>query len=294
MSILVPEIASVYGALDSDGVFADGEVPSAHIARVLARSANRLLCRGGEPLLNMVWDSGGAVTETPNGGCQGYGSPSWIQITPGPLTRPKKPGITKAKLNVRAWTRTGESIFIQVGTLASPPVGHATGDSPNTVKIDGNGSWQWHSKSDIPIDYGHVEAIAVYLRGLVTSTAGATGTYGSPNSGTVDQFSTPTEMFDNGATWSLSPTWASGGHAVVFEDGSGRPLGPPQWIVGVIPTIDPTAGSGVPTYATGLRLYPGIQSEFTRTSIVGQTYRIFETARWRLANISLYPQDRTG
>lgn len=282
-SILKPEMAAVFGALDSDAI-GDGDAVSAHLVRSLVKAANRAASRAGEPLFNFIYDSGGNGTETPAGGFVGYGYTLWTRILPGPLFKKKKPGLTKAKLFVRFHARTDEQLFIQVVTRASPFNPIATGSSPNCIKLVGTNAWAWDDKEDIPIAYEGSEEISVFLRGVATTTLG-NGSNGA-NSGTISSISPDgTDVADNVTppNWVLPPAanFASGGHAYVALL-NGNPIAPPSTIISVL------AGDH-------LSIFPGLPAFYhTALQLNGAgAYRIYELPRWRIANIALYPQDRS-
>ena len=284
MSINTPEIAAVYGAIDSDA-YADGDLPSAHICREMIRGANRLLCRG-ERIVNMVWDVSQALhsEDMPAGGYGGYAAPFWTKIGPSPLTRPKPGGLTLAKLHLRISTRNTEEIFIQVESLASEFRKQV--DAPNILRVSGNGSWQWHTLSNIPISPGSWDELGFYLLGTPVS-----GTYsggGTPASQTGGFSVSRTLVEVGGASFTQSPSataWDRLGSCFTVENAGG------DWVV------EPKVIVGVST-ATILDVLPAFtDSEINRingNSAADLTYRIRQLPSWRLANLALYAQDRTG
>lgn len=284
MSILVPDIAASYGGLDSLA-FVDGGVPSAHILRELARQANRLAVRG-HPLLQLIYDSGGLVTESGEGALVGWGWPFWVQITPGPITVPKKPGLELGRLHVRSYSRTNEELYIQVVTDRSPFNARAEHGGSSTVRIVGTGAFQWTTLSDIPLDYSDFEHVSIFLRGLPTTTVGVTATNGSPNVGTVTRIHSTNLLEDSTtpATWNISGgtiDWGINGHCVTIENSTAQQLLEARWITRVFT-------------ATQLQVFPGWPGGLPTDFASGATYRIFEIPRWRIANLALYAQDRTS
>src|ERR1043165_7542017 len=114
-SILVPETAAVFGAIDSAGLV-NGRPVSAHLLRVMNMSANRLLTMG-HPLVTFAYNGQDWRGEA-SGQLKGLGWPFWVPITPGPITRPKMPGLDKAKVFIRINATAGSRLYIQVHTSA--------------------------------------------------------------------------------------------------------------------------------------------------------------------------------
>lgn len=283
MSIYTPEIPTAFGALDS-AVYEDGGPVDAHVLRTLATSAARLVCTG-EPLINLVWDAssdlGGDEAE---GALAGYGWPFWFRITPGPMSRPKMPGLRNGHVIVRAKLRSSETCLVQVETRRRPFSRARGAGDDNVITLTGTGSFAYTTISGLPIDPSDTERVAFWLKGEPTSTPGVTATYGSPNNGTIDRVSQPNVIEDDSATWNASPTsWAEGGHCVVIEDGSGNRLTAPRLIrgVGLLP-------------GPRLYVYPDLEPGFIDGALVGATYKIYEIPQWRVAQLAIYSQDRTG
>lgn len=280
MSIQTPEIPSAFGALDST-VFADGGAADASVLRELARSSNRLACTG-EPLLRLIYDaSTDSLGDTSAGRLLAYGEPFWFALTP-PLTRPKHPGLTRAKLWVYFQARSGEKLHMQVSTSALPFSATAPDDAANVVTLAGTGADAWASLDNIPIAPGNVDYLQLWLRGSPTSTAGSTGTYGSPNTGTITGLPAANIVEDTTATWTNGATnWATGGHVITFEDGSGNQIGQPRAITNVLGD-------------DWLQIYPPIDPGWSQQVIVGATYHIYEASQIRLYSAMLYAKDRVG
>ena len=276
MSIFSPEIPSAFGALDSD-VVADGGPVDAHVLRETARSANRLICLG-EPILNFIWDAStdGANDENP-GTLTGYGLPYWFRITPS-LSREKMPGLTSAKLFVRFKARNTETLELQVATKRRPfdPAGNG-----NVLTLTGTGSAAWADLSGVLIDEGPTEMISVWMRALRTSTTADTATYGAPNTGTVSRIANRDAIESDGATWNTSGSMLGGFHVIEFTNGAGNVVTSLRQIVSV-------------NSSTRLVVYPGFTSDEEYEAVTGSTFTIYEMARWRLINLALYAQDRTG
>lgn len=274
-TIATPEIPATFGALDSD-VYADGGPVDALVLRTLATSANRLMCTG-EPLINLVWDASSDLggDEAP-GSFIGFGWPFWFRLTP-LASRPKTPGQTLGHAIVRVKLRNTETMQVQVETRRRPF--DASGAS-NILSITGTGSDAYVTLDDIPIDPSDTERIAFWARGDVTATTGNTGTYGAPNTGTIDRLQ-GYDLEDDSATWTttVGATWAEGGHGVTFKDGGGTQIAEPRLITAV--------------HATRLSVYPAFSYEEIAI-LAGATYTIVELPRWRVTQLALYAQDRTG
>lgn len=278
--IRIPEIGAVYGAFDS-ALFLDGDVPSAHVLREMSRSANRLLCRG-ERLINLVFDIfGGAHEISPVGALSGWGLPRWSRIVPGPSTVPTMPGFTKAKLFVRAHIAFEQSIQIQIATRAAPFDPGVSNTAVNQVELFGTGFYEWYTLADIPIDTsGGAEVLDIFAIGTqfkVTTQPGGT------SSGTIEEIADSGErLIDTGASYDTTvfDNWAYYGTALSVEDAAGNQTIAPRWV------------TAVPN-STALGVWPRIRPE-ENIRVTGGTYRIRDLPRWRLANIALYAQDRTG
>lgn len=299
MSITSPEYPSIYGALDS-AIYVDGDACDAAVLREIARSANRLLAVG-HPLINWAFDA--KASGESGGMLLGWGYPFWMQILPGPVTRPKKPGLTRASLRVRATARSGERIYIQIATMAAPYDPAANGTASNVLTITGTGSAAWYELDDIPIDYGGVDYVTIYAMGEPTSTAGSTGTYGSPNTGDIDRVDGDGRLVVLDTTWSTTPgsTWADGGHAVIITDAAGEVITAPRWIIDVVELESQLSYTGSPPTITvtdvtprhGLVVYPPLPPGLGGAALRGLTFSIVELAQWRLDALVLQAQDRT-
>jgi len=276
MSILLPKVASVFGALDSDLV-ADGGAADSHVGEVLATSANRLACIG-EPLARFIFDASTDMAGEEGGQLLAFGEPFWFQITPGPITRPKMPRTTRGRLYVHFQARAGEVLYLQVHTAAAPFSPQASAGA-NVLVLAGTGSDAWATLEDIPLVPGVFEQIAVYLRGTPTTTAGNTAVYGAPNTGTIDAVPMPNIIQDLGSGWITSPHWGEGGHAVTFEDGLGNQILSPRSIVNVLGN-------------DWLQIYPPLDAGWSGRALIGATYHIVELPRIRINSMMLYAQDR--
>ena len=291
MSIFTPEIPAEFGALDSAAV-ADGDPIDAHVLRETARSANRLICLG-EPLMNFIWDAStdGSGDENP-GAHIGFGLPYWFRVTP-LIPREKMPGLTSAKLFARFKARNTEVLELQVETKRRPfnPSGNG-----NVLTLTGTGSDAWADLSGVLIDEGPTEMVSVWMRGVGTGTTANTGTYGTPNTGTVERVIGDNSVEVDGAAWnSTGSTLATGGHFVEFTNAAGQRVAESRAIVAVQTYAEVVSASPI-TLRAGSRLvvYPKFTSSLERQMIEGSTFTIYEMPRWRLINLALYAQDRTA
>ena len=301
MSIYDIETASTFGALHGDNL-ADGSPLDSWTLRTMARSSN-LLSSHGEPMLSAVFDSDLSNGDETSGGLLGFGCLHWFQILPGPMTVPKKPGTNSLELCVNvAITGSGgagvDEIEIQVGTIATGGILERPSVSmPNVVSCvsDGSNSWQTFTLSGIPADPGPFEKITIAIRGKLSNppTLANVGTYGSPNTGTVEAFWHVSEsvcnLYSSAATWNTGPgvsTLADGGHAIRVVDSNGVEMLTPRTII----ETGRDTGSGSTRY---LYAYPGLDFPLQTRELRNQTFEIVELPKWRFASIQLWTEDRT-
>jgi hypothetical protein len=272
-SILTPEIPATYGALDSDA-FADGQPADAFVGREVARSHNRLVCRGHALLNDMFDTSGDPITETPEGSLSGYGVPFWFLAVPSPRTVLKKSRCNRMTVDIYSAMRTGEEMMLQIQTDALP-FDPASPAATGTTRIVGTGGWQWTTISDIPLERGEIEHVSLWLRGVPTSTLMSTGgSHGTPNSGTITDL-TPGLDGIRDQTFGAGVNWLQGladdGHALLIENGGGASIAPARWITSSL--------------ADTLGVSPGFDNNALTRSYIGATYKIVELARWRIGAI---------
>lgn len=274
MSLRIPEIPAQFGALDSTA-FTDGDLPSAHILRELARSANRLYTRG-EVLLNWVWDAGQSVHEiSPPGALSGFALPFWHTILP-TTTRPKKPGLTRARMRLRIFVTEDLELLFQVSTRAAPFDQTATSSSVNTVRVVGTNDWQWVTLDNIPISEEQFERIGFHVFGM---PAASVYSGGGTASGTLSGANRERVWHIGAAYNTTGNTWANLGSTVVIEDPSGNMIAN-RWVI------------SVPSTQT-LEIFPPLDSASQIGQMPGLTYELRQLPRYRLGNISLYQKDRT-
>jgi len=293
MSIHDPEIPSLFGALDSLSC-EDGGPLSAHLLRTIALNANRMTSRG-HLMLSLAWPMSGNQNRIPSSGLiaesgdwrfggrigdatayvgSGAVSYRWIRSV-GPVHVKKKPGLRMGTAKITASIGGTDKVYFKVCTVA-------TGSSGATVEAtgDGSGDPQTFTLSDIPMDPGPDEEIALWVRGssLTLPPLGDQATYGYPNTGGIDNPSTLADRFfwpwqtgvgfvveSSGAHTTSNPIWnttgdtyASDPHTIWFYDRFDGLLNPPELITGVGPFG--VSSSGVCLYFDGRNLDPSMQA----------------------------------
>lgn len=248
-TIETPEIASVYGALDS-AAFEDGGSYNAHLLRELARSANRLASKG-QHLLTLPFTER-ASTPSYNGDSDSLPAwtyfeglrtvcptTQWVRITPR-IPIPKRAGLRSAAVRVDARVSSDHEVLLQVATRAAPFDINANGSSPNVVTLTGDGDddVDLYSGSGIPIHHGAYEHVELYVRGLRTGNLANTTYGGTPNQssglingngGYVLRRDRVRAVVDTGtiigssASW-VVPGWGQAGAEIVFYDRQGQEL----------------------------------------------------------------------
>lgn len=284
MSILNREVASRYGALNSD-TFTDGEALSAHVLRALAMSGNRLATKG-HPLFNLVWPTravnsdldphtGGAAD---GGGFAGIAWPQWVKLLH-PLPVPKKPMLNKAEIRIRARVTNGETILLQFATVARPFNAAIALDAPNVLALVGTGAMEDYDLDGVPISEGGFENFEIYVRASPSAMIlGDTGIYGAPNAGTFDGVTAIYALLSV-ATWNPSTgagdAWDEGGHFVEFTDASG------------VRVTSRMITSVTPILAAHAIHYPALSvEELQQVNAAGRHYRILRLPRFNFANIA--------
>lgn len=284
MSIRTPEIAARYGGLDTTSI-ADGQPASAALLRSIAVNTNRLVTQG-EPFLHLIFDSGDHFDPPDDtaGGLQGFGTPYWTMAYPGPLVLPKRPGLNFAEGRIIAKLTEDSVFWLQVGTYASPFRHNAIAGDAGVIEMAGTGDWETYSISDIPIDPGAFEQVTLHLRADPLDDAGDTGTYGSPNTGTLEWLLVDRIKSQTAATWNTdisgNPSWGTGGHWVDIEDPFGRHIVEPKIVVQVFSSNE-------------LLVWPPTEAAQLITFLRGATYTIKKLPEWRVASAVLYTSDRT-
>ncbi|MEQ8278322.1 MAG: hypothetical protein RMA76_38120 [Deltaproteobacteria bacterium] len=285
MPIRTPEIASLFGALES-GAFTDGNPMSAHLLRVMTMQRNRLITKP-QVLFNLIWPT--YDTSEVNGGAYaGFAPLVWTRITL-PITVEKFPGHTRANVRLSGVFSSGHEMLFQVATRAVPFRANARSSDDNVISVTGTGSTQDLSIDGVQMIPGTREYFELWVRGFATAQAGATGTFGSPNSGDLEAMGADYVQDADSLTWfatgSGSLSWAEGGHYVEITDGSGNVVVPGREIVAVL-----TQGIGSGGQLVVGRPYS--PSEVTRGLVAGN-YAIYKLPEWALFNFMSYSQART-
>lgn len=289
MSILDLEIASQYGALDTDAL-TDGGALHAHALRQLAMSSHRLAERGG-PMCQLMWDSSTDASEDGaiGGALFGYAvGQSWIPLYVGPVAFPKKPNARTASAKIMLDYANGSDVFVCVQTSQAELTSDLS--APNVIKCRGTGSLETYTLEGIPLGTGAAEPLSFWIRPADSGDLMDTATYGSPNTGEPEAVST-TGMHDQDASWNLTGNTTGLDHlgnsnqSIVFLDtDTDYPLIRPRRI-GLV------SGSG--------QWLQFNQPLSTREQyLVGQSidqarlkYEIREARTYRVASIAVYADD---
>lgn len=239
MSIFDAEIASRFGAVDSDRV-ADGEAFGADLLRAVSMGANRLLTKGAMgpclpwPLISR--------DELGSPAFEAVALPEWRVIHP-PIPWPKMPGLSRADARIRIAASVGD---IEVKILTSTMRSLQGSEHLISVPV---GAMALRSLDGFRVSPGAFDLLEVWVRGDGTTTLGDTGAHGVPNTGTdfhiadkrgVIYRGHPTRAFDASpgqatpSTWVVGGNdWARAGHWVGFFDSANRALLAPRRIVSV-------------------------------------------------------------
>lgn len=232
-TIETPEIASLYGALDS-AAFEDGGSYNAHLLREIVRSSNRLAGKG-QHLLTLPFPER-ASTPSYDGDSDSLPAWSywdglrtvcpttqWVRITPR-IPIPKRPGLRTAAVRVDARVSDDHTVLLQVATRAAPFDPRASSGSANVVELTGDSDEDvdLYSGSGIPIHHGGYETVELYVRGVRTGDLADTTDGGTPNQssslGGYKPFANRVQVASTaGASWVI-PGWGQSGAEIVFYD----------------------------------------------------------------------------
>ena len=176
MSIFGIDHATSFGALDWDAL-TDGVQVDANTLRAMGRQANRLLKKRHQ-ILSLVWPLTATTLEDysqrqmevmPDG--------AWGLVLP-PQTMLKKPRLVGGTIYLRALVPNTRTVRVRAGTRS------VNVEGSQEVNLLGTGSFAWYS-STIALDPGDREELRLYARTEDEAALMDTGTYGTPNSGTV-------------------------------------------------------------------------------------------------------------
>lgn len=189
MSVYTPQIATSYGALDSNAFFDEMGV-NAHILRVLARNANRLAAKSHH-MFTLAWPSVQTGTAVPLQRRYQYAEAlgtTWYQVIP-PFKIPKKPGTEKMECRIRANISNNLRVVFQVQTIAAPFAERIDTANPNVVIVTGTDAVATYAIDNVPISTGREEVITLWARAVSAGAVPSTALYGAPVSGTIGRIS---------------------------------------------------------------------------------------------------------
>ena len=287
-SILDPEIATRYPALDSDVPSNDGDAAHAHMLRAIGMGSNRMLSKG-EPVLQLVWPSSGA-TEDDKFLQRGYVFwPRWRKVTWGPIIVPKKSTTQTLEIEVVGKVESDMSVWLQICTsvAAFDPNIHLDSD-PRVIRLqDGagtaSGSFEIWTGDGIPVGPRPFESIELYATGQLGPNLVSEATYGANNAGSVTTLSA-IQFADATSTWNTSgTTLADGSAAVVFLLGGDR-VTEPRIITSVINNGRIEFAPAISEAQRAVLLDSALSSTLS--------YEIYKASSYRLTNVALYGHQR--
>lgn len=270
----LPELATEYGQL-ADAAFGDGSPGSAHVMRELGRNGNLLKARGGQ-VQRFVSDA--RSSSDGQGNALSFAPPYWQHLVPGLIIPAnKKSGITSVRCRLRVQIDNGYKVLFSLGTMPRPtPRGRAL-STAELVVATGTGAEQVLTFTQ-RAQTAPGESLSLYCRHLVDPDNDAklvTGTYGTPNTGTVVSVPTPYSFTASGATWNNVHT---GGHYVIFEASGGRVLHVPSKIVDTLSTIE-------------LAIFPHFGTDTIRYGVRASTFTLYKSPAVRLISCAVYGVD---
>lgn len=230
----LPEVASVYGALATTA-FTDGSPATAHKLREVVRNGNLEKGRGG---LMARWVADPRTSGERPGAGLAYAPPYWqhaVQALVVPVA--KKHDLVMARVRIRAVVTLDARVGWFVGFTPRPTPRTARASLGEVGVMTGTGSAQV-LELEVPMRAAPGETLSIYLRHMVDPTKDAlldTGTYGSPNTGSVSTVPTPYSFGASGASWSGVHT---GGHYVLFTSTGGGVRHVPARIVDTLSTTE--------------------------------------------------------
>jgi len=274
MSIYTPEVATLYGALDS-ATFVDGVPYSSHLLRALAMSANRLTLKG-HPLLNLVWPTRDTLDEEDGAlPFEGLAWPYWSLLVPR-LPIFKRPYLNRGAVRCRLQVAASSTAYLQFGTRAWPFRPWRRAGAKNVLEVAGTGAWGDYVLDDLPLLDGTDDELEVWVRGVDAAALMDEGTYGANNTGTHTALF-PERMEDSTSAWTAP---ANGGHWLSLEDSGGNRVVAPRDIVS-----DTT---------TSVSFLPTLTRDELSTAQAAGYYSIYEITRIAVANIALAAQARSA
>lgn len=272
-TIYTPEIASAFGALDSDAC-ADGSAVTAHLLRAAARSMHRLVAKP-EPVLTALYDT--RVGDLEGRAMTGPALPWWTHVETWPVRAMRGRSTIDVRLTLRV--PSGTALRVQVCTSAQPFTPAPAVGIYKTAAA--TGSWETVDVDALPIDPSGEDEVSLYITADAGSTLGATATYGAPNTGTVQEVNAALMRTTAATTWNLTGNTWTWGHLLVFLSGSTL-LTTPRLITGV----SQASPQGVLLFAPGMTPAEG-------ALLRGATYEIRTLPLWRLGAITAWTTPRT-
>jgi len=283
-----PEQALELGFLD-DAAFADNAAGDVWAERELVRNGNLLKARGG--LVNRwLADAASADSSEAQGAALGVLWPFWhlaTQLDHFPV--PKKPGLTRLRVAMRATIEVGRDLELQVASAGNGVAGDLLANPPpgSTLVCAGSGARERYT-GEFDVQTNAYELLSYYVRGLPDPDKDGlldTGTYGGASSGTVSQMLWAAGVFwDNATTWNVTGSQVHlGGHYITFFAGAdNRPVWGPAAVLNV---LRDTASSG-----HGLFFWPTPPAT-VGLPISGLSYEIRECGHWRPTSLAAYAVD---
>lgn len=270
----LPEVASVYGALATTA-FSDGSPATAHKLRELVRNGNLEKARGG---LMARWVADARATGERPGAALLFAPPYWQHVVQG-LVVPvaKKHDLVVARVRIRAIVTLDQRVAWFVGATPRPTPRSARISLGEVGVMTGTGSDQVLTL-EVPVRRAPAESLSIYARHLVDPTKDGllvTGTYGSPNTGTVSTVPTPYSFGSSGASWSGVHT---GGHYVLFTATGGGVRHVPSRIVDTLSS-------------TELAIFPHFGSDAERFAVRGSTFELRKSPAVQLLSVAVYAED---
>lgn len=274
-SIYAIETASLYGALDSDAIV-DGAPAAAHTLRAMARSAHRLLAKR-ETVVAEAWDVDGDDGETSSP--VGPAWPFWVQVGRWPVRKMRRRELYDVSLGVRI---DGDArVDFQLATRRRPFTAAPDPSAPNLWSLTGSGDYVAELREGIEGAPEELDELELYVRGEVSDDLASTGTYGTPNTGSVARV-WGASLYASGAAWNTSGSVLSFRHALVFVDGAGAFIDAPRVIVGV----------GEDTSGKYLLFHPPVDA-IAAARLASADFEIRQLPTWRLSHLTVATQERS-
>jgi hypothetical protein len=279
-----PEVATRIGCLDDEAHGID-HAADAWGLREDIRNGNRFKQVGGL-MFRALFDARENDAEAGPGSARGFGWPEWFSATPvDRVPAPKKPGLRRMRVAVRAQITSGKTLQLQFGTLArgNPTEGPGSllpePDPAEVLEMVGTGSLARYVKNDVVVQESGGDLLSFWLRGVADPNVDAlmnTATFGVNNQGNGTVNWTGGSLDDPTSNWGA--TIPTSGHYVTFKaQADGRILYGPVPILG---------------RDSATRLFFKARSEPLNGLLMSAArYEIREMSRYRLVSIAAYSVD---